>query len=706
MLLLCFAHAGQAEEAHPQPATVAPAADSAAGTGNEGWKGGSLMVTAAKDGGYVPADGASPLKVPVTAIETPVTMQVITPELINDQQAFRLQDALRNVAGVTMDKNESKGQEYDTAFIRGFSQRPFRAGLRTLGSDTIDMSSVERVEVIKGPDAVTFGDAQPGGIVNIITKGATLTPFATDVVGTLGSYESRRMALDTGGGLGEDVGVRLNVASASDESFRDHVHHESISVSPAVLWRIAGQTSLDVRGTYKHENRMLDPGVYFDVNHRPVADISTFLGDPSTEGLTVDDGLVDATLSHAFLPSLSMRTRAVYHDLSVDIEAIRTNGNPTAGNTIGRRYDGSDVDLYELSFSNDFIVRLGRSGPVDTTLVVGADYRRMHKVYTNRMSAALTPISIINPVYNFDPGSTPVLPGAGNENLLDAVGVYVQGVFAMLDDSLHLMLGGRFDSVDSAAINGAGVKTDGRSDGYNWQAGALYKLLPHLYPYATISTSFDPQSVSRIDVHGNYLDPEMGIQYEGGFKAPFCDDAFALTASAYRIEKKDVSIADVDNPGFQVNGGELSSQGIELTAGGDLTPEWGVYGSYAYTDTNVDRSDTLPEGEHFQGIPVHSGSLWAVHTQHEGRLAGLRLGAGAFLVGERNGDAAATFTLPGYGTFDALIGYRCAPRTLRALTLQFNVKNILDKEYYESGSGYSFMPGAPRTYVASMGIDF
>jgi iron complex outermembrane receptor protein len=222
----------------------------------------------------------------------------------------------------------------------------------------------------------------------------------------------------------------------------------------------------------------------------------------------------------------------------------------------------------------------------------------------------------------------------------------------------------------------------------------------------SFSTSFDPQGVNRIDVNGDYLDPETGIQYEGGVKAPFFNDRLVLTTSVYRIEKQDVALADQDHPGFQVNGGELSSQGLEFTAAGDIGPDWNVYASYAYTDTNVDKSDTLPEGEHFQGIPLNSGSLWLVRTQQEGALQGIRAGGGIFLVGKRNGDTAATFTLPGYATLDAMIGYRRALSTLRALNIQLNVRNILDKEYYESGSGYSFMPGTPRSFVASMGVEF
>lgn len=709
MLILGVAHLGHAEEIGQGNPGVSAPVGTAGGSGTGAGSvptGEPITVVAPKESCYIPAVAVSPLKVPVETVETPITVQTITPLLIKDQQAFRLQDALRNVAGVTMDKNESKGQEYDTAFIRGFSQRPFRAGLRTLGSDTIDTSSVERIEVIKGPDAITFGDAQPGGIVNIITKGAQIAPFETSMVGAIGSYETRRLTVDTGGAVSDDVGVRLNVGSMGDKSFRDYVYHDSISVSPAVLWRISERASLDVRGTYKHENRMLDPGVYFNVNHQPVADIDTFLGDPSTDGLTVDDGLIDATFNLALLPGLNMRTRGVYHDLAVDIEAIRTNGNPSAGNTINRRYDGSDVDLYEYSLSNDFIMRFGQQGPADTTVVVGADYRRMHKTYTNWMSAALPPISITDPVYNFDPGTTPVLHGADNENLLKGIGFYLQSVMALLDDSLHVTLGGRYDSVDSTAVNATGVETDGRTHGYSWQAGALYKLLPHLYPYVSFSTSFDPQGVNRIDVNGDYLDPETGIQYEGGVKAPFFNDNLVLTTSVYRIEKQDVAIADQANPGFQINGGELSSQGLEFTAAGDIGRDWNAYASYAYTDTNVDKSDTLPEGEHFQGIPLDSGSLWLVRTQSDGALQGIRAGGGIFLVGKRNGDTAATFTLPGYATLDAMVGYRRAMSTLRALTIQLNVRNILDKEYYESGSGYSFMPGTPRSFVLSMGAEF
>ena len=209
-----------------------------------------------------------------------------------------------------------------------------------------------------------------------------------------------------------------------------------------------------------------------------------------------------------------------------------------------------------------------------------------------------------------------------------------------------------------------------------------------------------------MDVNGNYLDPETGIQYEAGFKAPFWDDKFTVTFSVYNIKKEDIAIADPNNAGFRINGGKMRSRGFELTAQGDLHPNWNIYASYAYTDTKVLDSDVLPEGSRFQGIPLHSGSLWLVYTQHEGCLAGLKLGGGIFAMGERLGDDNGTYNLSDYLTVDLMAGYKKAVSEKVTLSAQLNVQNLFDKEYYESGSGYSLMPGTPRTILFSLGCEF
>ena len=424
---------------------------------------------------YLPQDTTTFLKVPTKITETPASIQIITPELVNDQNAFRLQDALRNVAGVSPLKNESKGQEYESASIRGFSQRLYRGGFRTLGTNTIDMTTVERVEVIKGPDAITYGAAEPGGIINVITKGAKLTPFKTKITGQVGSYDDYRAAVDTNCAF-EDKALRLNLSYVDKKSFRDYVEQESYSIAPAFFWQIGENTSLDFRVSYKHENRMLDPGVYLDANHNYVASIDTFLGDPDTDGLDIDDSFYDLTFYHSFLPWLSMRTHAVYHHLSIDIEAIRIRGNPDANNMITQYYDASDILIEEYGISHDFIFTFDNEYFFNT-LVLGIERRHISKNWhSKRDMATLGKVSIINPVYDFDYSALTITDNGKDDDDQDCLAFYLQNTLKLFDDKLHIMFGGRLDKVDARYVSTAKVKTKGDADGKSWQAGVLYEL--------------------------------------------------------------------------------------------------------------------------------------------------------------------------------------------------------------------------------------
>ncbi len=649
------------------------------------------------------------LKLPTNPVETPASVQVLTPELMADQDSFRLKDALRNVAGVAPQLTEAYGQEYETMSVRGFTQRLFRSGLRTYGTDTVDLATVERVEVIKGPDSVTFGDNEPGGIINVVTKGASLTPQRFKVQASGGSYDDYRASVDMGGALSNDYGLayRFNFSYINKDSFRNYVDKESYAFAPAFLWQIGETTTLDLRTSYKHEERMLDPGVVFDANNHPVAALDTFLGEPDADGLTLDDSLIDLTLTHEFSSWLSLRSHLVHHDFENDMEAVRLTGKVDAANRIARYYDASDIRIKETSLNTDLLFNFEGEN-YSNHLVLGNELRHRSKNWHQmRDSTTLGKISIIDPVYTLDESKLKIVDGGDDDYELDCFSLYAQDTLALLDDKLHLMFGGRFDDVESRDISTSNVKNKGESDATTGQVGVLYKLLPNLYPYLTYSTSFNPPSSSNVDVNGNYLEPETGEQIEAGFKSPFFNEKLVITNSLYQIDKENVSIGDPDNPGYKLNGGELRSRGYEFTAQGQITANWSVYASYAYTDTEVVKSDSLPEGSRFRGIPLNSGSLWVVHTQREGALSGLRLGAGLFAADSQLGDNAGSFELPGYATVDLMAGYKRELAENRVFTTQLNLHNVLDREYYESSSSSTaVMPGAPLTATLTVGFEF
>ena len=211
----------------------------------------------------------------------------------------------------------------------------------------------------------------------------------------------------------------------------------------------------------------------------------------------------------------------------------------------------------------------------------------------------------------------------------------------------------------------------------------------------------------KTTVTGEPLNTTTGIQYESGLKFHMLDDRLQLTTAAFQITKDNVAVNDPAHLGYQLNGGSMRSEGFDVSLLGQLTPELQAVGSYAYTDTRVIESSTLPIDAPLAGVPLNSGSLWLKYTFQDGTLRGFGGGVGCFVADERAGDSVNTFTLPGYVRWDAGTWYAFALSDGQVVKCQLNVQNIFDRIYYESSSGVSgVQPGAPLSFVGRVSITF
>jgi len=195
---------------------------------------------------------------------------------------------------------------------------------------------------------------------------------------------------------------------------------------------------------------------------------------------------------------------------------------------------------------------------------------------------------------------------------------------------------------------------------------------------------------------------------EAGTKSSFFAERLTSTVSLYDIRKDNVPVTDENNPGFSVNGGELRSQGFEVDVAGELGAGFQIVANYAYTDTEVLRSTSLPVGSRFSNVPLHSGSVWLSYDlRGDSRWQGLRFAGGLSGASARLGNSAGTFELDGYLTADAAVSYQRELAGGRRLLVRLNVLNLLDEEYYESASGTaSVFPGRPRSFVGTVSMEF
>lgn len=644
---------------------------------------------------------------------TPVSVQVVPEQVYKDQASTRLRDVYRNISGVQAGFTANAVSAKESPIIRGFSDaRIYRNGFRLDDVAPVELANVERVEVLKGPASVLFGLGEPGGILNVVTKRPVDDSFAV-VTQEVGSHDRYRTTVDANSALTEngDWLGRLNLAYTNDDTFRDHDGKERIFFAPTVSWQPSDATSLTLDFSYSDEEYPFDNGMAFTADGEPVADISNFLGEPDFRSER-EEIFAGYTLTHDFNDQWRFRNTFMYQNVENRLNAFRHGNSTNPDNTVDRNVDRSVPKGETFMTAADVGYRFD-VGASKHDVLLGVDYRLDPKSGNTQNGPRANgpfPIDIVNPQYdqfgtiNFDDSSE-----FESENKW--VGVYLQDQITLADDRLHLIAGARYDRVEQfvdfvCCQNSFDFADDQTDYAFTARGGALYEWTDWLSPYVSVAQSFNPISPFTTSVDG--LDPEEGIAYEAGTKLSFLNGRLTSTLAVYQITKDNVPVADEDNPGFSINGGELRSRGFEADIAGELAPGLQVIANYAYTDTEVRESDSLPVGSRFNNVPLHSGSVWGSYDFQPGSgLKGFGFGAGLNGATNKLGNNAGTFELDGFVVADVAGWYRFKVPSGQTVTAKINVNNLTDKEYYESSQGTArVFPGAPRTVIGSVSVGF
>jgi len=678
---------------------------------------GPITVSGEAESAYGPVEGyrasrsATATRTDAPIMETPASVQVVPEQVFKDQASLRLRDVYRNISGVQAGFTGGAVSATESAIIRGFEDfRIYRNGFRLDDVAPVDLANVERVEVLKGPASVLFGLGEPGGILNVVTKRPVNDTFAV-LEQEVGNYDRFRTTFDANARLSEDgtwLG-RLNLAYTNDDTFRDHKGIERIFFAPTLTWQPSDATSLTLDFSYRDEEDPFDHGLAFSADGEPVADVSTFLGEPDFRRER-EEIFAGYTFTHEFSDHLTFHNTFMYQNIESRLNSFRHFGSTNPDNTVNRTFDRSvpkgETFMTVFQLTSEFA-----TGPVKHDALVGVDLRldpKSGNTQNGPRSRGPFPIDIVNPQFGqfgeivFDNPSF-------FESETKWIGVYLQDQIKLLDDRLHILLGGRFDSVDqdvtfiTPTFNFSDDQTDSEFTG---RVGALYEVTDWLSPYVSVAQSFNPTSPFTTSVDG--LDPEEGIGYEGGVKLSFFEGRLTSTLAAFQILKENVPVTDENNPGFSINGGELRSRGFEMDIAGELAPGWQVIANYAFIDTEVLKSDSLPIGSRFSNVPRHNGSLWSSYDFQPGSgLNGFGIGGGLRGASDKLGDNAGSFKLDGFVVADVAAWYRLNLPWGQVVKAQLNINNLFDKEYFESSAGTaSVFPGAPRTVVGSISIAF
>ncbi|MEW6143658.1 MAG: TonB-dependent siderophore receptor [Thermodesulfobacteriota bacterium] len=655
--------------------------------------------------GYITEDATTATKTDMPIFDTPVSIQVVPQDVLQDQQAIRVRDAVKNVSGVYV--RPAGGDNFEDFFVRGFplNFQIFRDGFRTRGFN-LNLSSVERVEVLKGPAAVLYGRVEPGGLINLISK-EPLPVAHYSVEQQFGSYELFRTTADLTGPLLKENALlyRFNFNYENSESFRDFVDSEEFYIAPTLVWNIGDSTYLRFSLEYLNGHSVPDRGL-IALGDRPAPlPISRYLGEPFN-GEKLEDLLLTFLGKHDFNENWTLRLRFSFEKPeNHPVEVFPTDFFLEDGQSV-ERFFFEEVDDGRFYYATAELVGRFNTWCIRHNVLFGVEY------YDNDIDFKFAftdfpPINIYDPVYGAPRPDVTLAPG---DRGLKWYGVYAQDQVYILEN-LILLAGIRYDYTESF-FNCCGedaVKVKDKPDDWSPRVGLLWQPMPWLSLYGNYTDSFSATDVFNNSFSGEPLEPETATQYEAGMKAEFFESRLMGTLAFYRLTKKNILTDDPEHPGFLLNIGEARSQGIELDVTGNITPAVSVIASYAYTDTEILEDNTGNEGNRLPGVPENGGSVFGKYEFLTGVLRGLSLGSGVFFVGEREGDAANSFEVPSYTRIDLLGSYRYSIKKFGGIdiTAQINIENLFDERYFLGAQDRSsILPGAPRTVLAAVGVEF
>ncbi len=696
---------------------------------------------AAKDGGgrftgYEVEAASSALKTDAPIKETPFSVQVVPRQTIDDQQAVTLQDAIGpNVSGVT---GSSPVTGFETFTVRGFNigQNIYRNGLRETINSATDMGNVQSIEVVKGPVAALYGRIEPGGLIDLVLK-RPLDQQYTSVQEQAGSYGFTRTSVDVTGPLNADktLSYRVNADYQHSDSFRDFVDSENVFVAPTLSYRPNDRIRLNVDFEFQRRTFVDDNNGLVAIGNRPASiPISAYLGDPSIQAeskpredrrLVAYDLSIDLTKDWNFTHRFYNSNNG-YTDSQVSVASV----NQLTG-VAGRTLLAGQFAVNTTSTNFDLKGKFD-TGPLHHSVLIGMDYYNSDSpvsplILTFGFQNIPSPTNIYGP----NPWGTGFpyksLPGnVWQINTQEWTGIYGQDMISLLDDRVHVLLGGRYDWAhqgsafyfNSNPILGpllAQASYVNPSDqAFSPRAGVAFDVLPWLTVYGNYSQSLGANN--GVTSNSQPLAPQKGVQYEVGAKAEFLDKRLLATLALYDITKTNVPTPDPVNPAVSDVIGKARSKGVELDVTGRVTENWSLIANYSHIDARVTQgalynpvteitTENAVAGNQLPSVPLNSGNLWAKYDAN-GALKGLSAAGGVNIVGAAQGDNANSFRLPTHAIVNSMLAYRFAIGGTY-LTAQLNVKNLLDTTYYSSAlTRFSVIPGAPRTVLGSLRIEF
>lgn len=657
--------------------------------------------------GYGEPQAPSAMRTPTPLRDVPQSISIVTRRLIADQGMQGIGDVVRYMPGVGFAQGEGNR---DTPVLRGQSTTAdfFVDGVRDDVQYVRDLYNVERVEALKGPNAMIFGRGGAGGVINRVTRQADWAG-QTEITLRTGSWNQRRVTADTGWSFSPSLAGRVTGVYEDSDSYRDGVGVTRYGMNPTAAFQLAPRTVVRAGYEYFHDERTADRGVSSLAGAPLDTDPSLFFGDPSRSPVRATVNVATIALDHTLVRGGSLRNRLSVGAYDKFYQNVFPGAVDGAAGTVRISAYNNATDRRNIFNQTDLILP-ARTGAITHTILIGTEFGRQvtdnfrNTGYFGGAGATATAMfaPLDRPTVDVPLEFRQSATDADNHGVATTAAVYAQDQIRIARP-LEIVAGLRVERFGVEFTNNrTGAVLSSADTFVSPRAGVIYKPDGDVSIYASYSRSYIPRAgeqLSSLSVTTQALEPETFDNYEVGTKWDVTP-SLALTFAAYRLDRGNVAVADPNDPAQSILVDAQRTRGLEIGWSGAVTPAWSVAGGYALQDGEITRSlsANAAAGATLAQLPRHSLSLWNRYQFHP------RVGAGIGVI--HRGDAFTStdnrVVLPSFTRVDAGLFIGLTDR-LRA---QMNVENVLDTRYFASAhNNTNITPGSPRAIRVALVIE-
>jgi catecholate siderophore receptor len=642
---------------------------------------------------YASEHTATATKTETPLVDIPQSISLITRDLIDDQMMRSMADVVQYVPGVQMGQGEG---HRDAPTLRGNSSTAdfYVDGVRDDVQYYRDLYNAERIEILKGPNAMIFGRGGGGGVINRVTKTASFDPVQSLTLQG-GSFGFARGAIDLGAAVSGSAAGRFNAFYENSDSYRDFVGIERFGVSPTLRFEPSDATEINVTYEFVSDERTVDRGVPSAGGLPYSGDRRAFFGNPdaSFSDVTVHAG--DFSVAHQLNDRLTLRNHFRVADYDKYYQNVHANSPVAANGDVLLQAYFSATERRNFFNQTDLIWETA-TGAISHTLLVGGEFgvQDTDNLRSQNNNAAGV-VNIANPTTL----APPVFLGLQNDNHVDltTASAYIQDQIEIAP-WLQLIGGVRFDHFDlEFADHLSPTRLQRKDNVWSPRGGVILKPNETSSIYASYSKSFLPQSgdqFSSLSASTAALEPETFENIETGIKwEP--RKGLTLAVAVYRLDRENTRAIDPVTSQTVLTGAQRS-KGLEVSLAGSVTDRWEILTGYTLQDAEITSATTAaPTGREVPLVPRHAFSIWNAYTFTDH----WRASVGVIRQSDQFASISNNVVLPSFTRVDAAIYYTLNER----FVAQLNVENIFDKKYFPtSHNDNNITPGSPRAFRVSV----